>query len=60
MKHFSLTCAAKTQHYNSEIIPLLHRMTNLQELVLNMEISRKKPIYVDGTELNDEIVSCRI
>ncbi|CAM4989635.1 unnamed protein product, partial [Rotaria socialis] len=40
LKHFSLISICYTIFYEKQIIPLLHRMTNLEELTLLLSILR--------------------
>lgn len=39
------------------IIPLLQRMINLEELTLYLSIIRFDSNYIDGTQLQDDILS---
>jgi hypothetical protein len=36
MKYFSLTCRCSTNEYDTQVLPLLRRMSNLEELALNI------------------------
>ncbi|CAF4620905.1 unnamed protein product, partial [Rotaria sp. Silwood2] len=55
MKCFSLTCRCRNNEYDIKILPLLHRMSNLEELTLNI-INGKRSTFVDGTQINNEIL----
>ncbi|CAF2140517.1 unnamed protein product, partial [Rotaria magnacalcarata] len=55
LKYFSLISICYTIFYEKQIIPLLHRMTNLEELTLLRSILRVDCSYVDGVHLYDEI-----
>ncbi|CAF4978990.1 unnamed protein product [Rotaria sp. Silwood1] len=55
LKCFSLISFDDTYHYDDEIIPLLYRMINLEELILSLSIIRVDLPYIDGTHLYDEI-----
>ncbi|CAF3496483.1 unnamed protein product [Rotaria socialis] len=55
MKRFSLTSNNSTFFYNQTILPLLHRMSNLKMLTLNIIIEEKK--FVDGNCLNNDIIN---
>ncbi|CAF4042360.1 unnamed protein product [Rotaria sp. Silwood2] len=57
LKYFSLTSLDDTYNYDDEIIPLLHRMMNLEELMLCLSIIRVDLPYIDGTHLHEEIQS---
>ncbi|CAF4449376.1 unnamed protein product, partial [Rotaria sp. Silwood2] len=54
MKYFSLKCRCLTNEYDTHVLPLLHRMSNLEELSLNI-INQKRTSFVDGTEINEKI-----
>ena len=57
MKHFSFTCSDRTKDYVTHVGPLLRRMINLEELKLNLSILRSDSAYIDGHELDDEILA---
>ncbi len=42
--------------YDNEIISLLHRMINLEELILFLLVIRVNSNYIDGIQLNDDIL----
>ncbi|CAF3200213.1 unnamed protein product [Rotaria sp. Silwood2] len=52
---FSLTSLDDTCNYDDEIIPLLHRMINLEELMLCLSVIRVDLSYIDGAHLYEEI-----
>ncbi|CAF3311526.1 unnamed protein product [Rotaria sp. Silwood2] len=56
LKCFSLISPCRTQFYDSLVIPLLCRMSNLEELTLYLSIKRTESTYIDGTHLYDEIL----
>ncbi|CAF0811928.1 unnamed protein product [Adineta ricciae] len=56
LKHFSLTSYPHTFLYDDVIIPLLRRMINLEELILDLSIIRSNKNYVDGIQLYDDIL----
>ncbi|CAF3482744.1 unnamed protein product [Rotaria sp. Silwood1] len=55
LKCFSLTCYNLTNAYNNRVIPLLHRMINLEKLTLYIRITDRST-FVDGTHLHKEIL----
>ena len=44
-----------TKKYDTQIIPLLRRMPNLEELTLNIWIQYRTR-FVDGTHINNEVL----
>ncbi|CAM4895206.1 unnamed protein product [Rotaria socialis] len=56
LKNFSLRSFPRTDFYDDLIIPLLRRMTNLEELILNLSIIRVDSNYIDGLQLYDDIL----
>ncbi|CAF3985651.1 unnamed protein product [Rotaria sordida] len=56
LKHFSLTSYPHTYLYDNLIIPLLRRMINLEELILDLSIIRSNKNYIDGIQLYDDIL----
>ncbi|CAF4111412.1 unnamed protein product, partial [Adineta steineri] len=56
LKYFSLTCHNDTYTYDNRIIPLLHRMSNLEQLLLCLTIRNRNGL-IDGTHLQNEIYS---
>ncbi|CAF1272437.1 unnamed protein product [Rotaria sordida] len=59
LKCFSLTCGLEIMFYEESMVPLLHRMSNLEELFLNVSIGRSTPIksFIDGNDLKIDIMS---
>jgi hypothetical protein len=59
MKCFSLTSDLETMFYEDSIVPLLHRMSNLEELFLNLPIGRDTvhKSFIDGNNLKRDIIS---
>ncbi|CAF1213438.1 unnamed protein product [Rotaria sordida] len=55
LKYFSLHCAWETFDYDELIVPLLHRMSNLEKLDLNLIVCERKT-FIDGNELKINIV----
>ncbi|CAF1600543.1 unnamed protein product, partial [Rotaria magnacalcarata] len=56
LKYFTLTTPAHTRSYNEELVPLLCRMLNLEELTLCLSVVRNNSTYVDGDELYDDVL----
>ncbi|CAF1460558.1 unnamed protein product [Rotaria sordida] len=56
LKVFSLSCKTVTFDFDELIVPLLHRMINLEELGLFVKV-RKKNIFVDGNDLKKNIIN---
>ncbi|CAF1594248.1 unnamed protein product, partial [Adineta steineri] len=54
LKYFSLTSFDMIHDYDKYIIPLLHRMINLEELVLFLTVIRTDSSFIDGIELYDQ------
>jgi hypothetical protein len=54
-----MTSGLDTMFYERLIAPLLHRMSNLEELILNLSIDRSKPhkSFIDGNNLKNDIIS---
>jgi len=46
---------APTAYYDDDIIPLLRRMSNLEELTLYLRVRRDDLFYIDGHHLSNEI-----
>ena len=55
LKCFSLTCHSHICTYDNRVLPLLHRMLNLQELTLCLTV-RNRNSLIDGTHLRNEIL----
>ncbi|CAF4505026.1 unnamed protein product, partial [Rotaria sp. Silwood2] len=56
LKHFSLTSIHHTIFYDKQVVPLLHRMSNLEELTLSLSVLRSESTFIDGNHLYDEIL----
>ncbi|CAF4964886.1 unnamed protein product, partial [Rotaria magnacalcarata] len=58
LKHFSLISYSHIFLYDNLIIPLLRRMINLDNLILNLSLIRSNKNYIDGIELlyNDILI----
>ena len=50
-----MTSFLPTTYYDDEIVPLLRRMSNLEELILYLRVMRDDLPYIDGHHLSDEI-----
>ncbi|CAF1512487.1 unnamed protein product [Adineta ricciae] len=55
LKCFNLSCLLVTWLYNELIVPLLHRMTNLEKLGLYLETGIKEK-FIDGNTLKKDIL----
>ena len=58
LKCFSMTSSMGISYYEQLIVPLLHRMSNLEELILNLSIDRSSPYksFIDGNNLKNDII----
>ncbi|UJR27137.1 hypothetical protein I4U23_008436 [Adineta vaga] len=56
LKSFSLETRLYTNYYDLQIVPLLRRMLNLEELMLQLPVIRRESAYIDGNHLYDEIL----
>ncbi|CAF3824208.1 unnamed protein product [Rotaria sordida] len=59
MKYFSLTCKDATLEYYELIVPLLHRMSNLESLALYLMVSNHfmDERFIDGNDLKENIIN---
>ncbi|CAF1159786.1 unnamed protein product, partial [Rotaria sordida] len=57
LKHFSLAIDFYTSCYDTEVVPLLRRMLNLEELTLFLSVVRSKSTYIDGNQLYDKVLN---
>ncbi|CAF1402746.1 unnamed protein product [Rotaria sordida] len=55
LKRFTLACDAPTQMYDELIIPLLHRMSNLEKLGLYLGTIHKTKL-IDGNDVKKDII----
>ncbi|CAF1236044.1 unnamed protein product [Rotaria sp. Silwood1] len=55
LKCFSLSCKLATYDYNEAILPLLYRMSNLEELGLYLTVYVDKT-FIDGNHLKTKII----
>ena len=55
MKCFSVDCSCTTKKYETEFLPLLRRMPNLEELTLNIWIDRGTS-FIDGHQIKNDIL----
>ncbi|CAF1318472.1 unnamed protein product [Rotaria sp. Silwood1] len=56
LNHFSLISVLHTIFYDAQVVPLLQRMTNLEELTLFISVLRSESTYIDGNYFYDEIL----
>ncbi|CAF3425536.1 unnamed protein product [Rotaria sp. Silwood2] len=56
LKCFSLASNWYTYCYDNEIVSLLRRMLNLEELTLFLSVIRTESTYINGKQLNDEVL----
>ncbi|CAF2395648.1 unnamed protein product [Rotaria sp. Silwood2] len=59
LKYFSLRADKHTYFYDEQIVPLLRRMLNLEELTLQLSVVRLRmePTYINGHQLYDEVLN---
>ena len=57
MKYFSLKTNWYTYGYDTQVVPLLNRMLNLEELTLYISVIRTESNYIDGNQLYDEVLN---
>ena len=55
LKYFSFTCELETLLYDEALLPLLYRMSKLEELLLNILVVCST--FIDGNTLKNDIVS---
>ena len=53
-----MTCDLRMLFYEESIVPLLHRMSNIEQLSLNLIIGRYDPYnsFIDGDNLKKDII----
>jgi hypothetical protein len=56
MKCFSFKSHKPVSFYNEEVVPLLRRMPNLEQLTLYLSIIEDDLRYIDGNRLSDEVL----
>ncbi|CAF4771781.1 unnamed protein product, partial [Rotaria sp. Silwood2] len=56
LKYFSLKSYCRTFYYDSQIVPLLRRMSNLEQLTLLLVVIRINLTDIDDIHLYDEIL----
>ncbi|CAF1020506.1 unnamed protein product [Rotaria sordida] len=56
LKQFSLTSYHLTYVYDEKVILLLHRMINIEDLTLFLNVVRFNSTYIDGTHLYNDIL----
>ncbi|CAF3668400.1 unnamed protein product [Rotaria socialis] len=56
LKSFSLICKRCTCSYESLIVPLFRRMSNLEELSLQISVRRLRSTYIDGYQLYNDFL----
>ncbi|CAF3221267.1 unnamed protein product [Rotaria sp. Silwood2] len=57
LKCFSLVTDLYTWFYDEEVVPLLSRMLNLEELTLFISVIRSDTPYIDGNQLYDKVLN---
>ncbi|CAF4120692.1 unnamed protein product [Adineta steineri] len=57
LKSFKLHCDLATDFYDELILPLLHRMSNLEKLDLALIVSTKRTLHIDGNDLKLNIIN---
>ncbi len=55
MKYFSLKCICINDEYDTQVLPLFRRISNLEELTLNI-VNEDRTTFIDGTHINNEIL----
>lgn len=55
MKSFSLTCHSHITTYDNRVLPLIRRLTNLEELTLCLTVRNRNQV-IDGSHLHNEIL----
>ncbi|CAF2337364.1 unnamed protein product [Rotaria sp. Silwood2] len=55
LKCFSLTCFCLNNEYDTQILPFFRRMSNLEELTLDI-MNADRNTFVDGTQINNKIL----
>ncbi|CAF2728305.1 unnamed protein product [Rotaria sp. Silwood2] len=57
LKCFSLSTDQYVSDYDKQVVPLLQRMLNLEELTLFLSVTRTKSSYIDGNQLYNEVLN---
>ena len=57
MKCFPFAIEWHTYFYDKQIVPVLRRMLNLEELTLYVSVIRTELTYIDGDQLYEEILN---
>ncbi|CAF1424026.1 unnamed protein product [Rotaria sordida] len=57
LKCFLLSTNRYTFDYDKQVVPLLCRMLNLEELTLFVSVIRTKSTYIDGNQLYDKVLN---
>ncbi|CAF3049614.1 unnamed protein product [Rotaria sp. Silwood2] len=57
LQYFSLKTNWYTYGYDTQVVPLLNRMLNLEELTLYISVVRTESTYIDGNQLYDEVLN---
>ncbi|CAF4503268.1 unnamed protein product, partial [Rotaria socialis] len=55
LKCFSLISTTRTNSYDTRIVPLLHRMSQLEKLTLSLVVKDRNS-FIDGTQLHNDIL----
>ncbi|UJR29663.1 hypothetical protein I4U23_017211 [Adineta vaga] len=56
LKQFSLTSHRLTHYYDYQVVPLLRRMINIENLTLFLHVIRTDSAYIDGTDLYKDVL----
>ena len=56
LKSFSLISHIRTRGYDNSVVPLLHRMSSLEKLIISLSIQNRTS-FIDRIHLNNEIQS---
>ncbi|CAF4129116.1 unnamed protein product [Rotaria sordida] len=57
LKCFALTTNWRTYYYDEQVVPLLRRMLNLEELTLHLSVIKNQSTYIDGNQLYDDFLN---
>ncbi|CAM4820753.1 unnamed protein product [Rotaria magnacalcarata] len=55
LKCFSLISTTRTNAYDTQIVPLLHHMSQLEKLTLSL-VAKDRNSFIDGTQLHNDIL----
>ncbi|CAF3429032.1 unnamed protein product [Rotaria socialis] len=57
LKQFPLTSHRLTSFYDNQVVPLLCRMVNIEDLTLFLNVIRDDSTYIDGTHLYNDVLA---